>query len=85
VRRRRLSREWLRLIRKLRRIGLEEEAHRVELAIGRAANHRLGQQFANSTRCFRTDPPGRLTAGDAQARGQCDLNCMAEQPRRHLI
>jgi hypothetical protein len=37
------SREWARLIRKLRWIGLEEQAHRLELAVSTLAAYWLGR------------------------------------------
>jgi hypothetical protein len=59
------SHEWARLIRKLRWIGLDDEAHRLELAVstvpaeergsvvGRAVQHRLAQLLK------RIEPPAR--------------------------
>jgi hypothetical protein len=40
------SREWLRLIRKLRWIGLEEEARRLELAISTVPSEQRGSVLA---------------------------------------
>jgi hypothetical protein len=40
------SREWARLIRKLRWIGLEEEAHRLELAVSTLSAEERGSAFA---------------------------------------
>jgi hypothetical protein len=40
------SREWARLIRKLRWIGLEEEAHRLELAVSTLPAEERGSVLA---------------------------------------
>ena len=40
------SREWMRLIRKLRWIGLEEEAHRLELAVSTVPSEERGSVLA---------------------------------------
>jgi hypothetical protein len=40
------SREWARLIRKLRWIGLEEEAHRLELAVSTLPEEERGSVLA---------------------------------------
>jgi hypothetical protein len=40
------SREWARLIRKLRWIGLEEEAHRLELAVSAVPPEERGTVLA---------------------------------------
>jgi hypothetical protein len=42
------SREWARLIRKLRWIGLEEEAHRLELAVSTLPAEERGSVLAGS-------------------------------------
>ena len=40
------SREWMRLIRKPRWIGLEEEAHRLELAVSTVPSEERGSVLA---------------------------------------
>jgi hypothetical protein len=81
--------EWEKLIRKLRWIGLEDEARRLELAVStvppdvrdRSVEHRLGSKFRK--RFFEADQPCPYDMGSDNRDPGCESEAARRQERTH--